>query len=421
MEEQQVGSLKEALRNVSGLSFNAAEGGRAGDNMNLRGFYTFGDIYLDGIRDTAQYNRETFNLEQIDVLRGSAAMLFGRGQAGGVINQVSKTPLLGDRGKIGLGIGSNDYRELTGDFNKQLGHDTALRLDVMKRDEGSWRENPVSGTEPEVHREGLGLSFVTGLYTDDEFTFSHHHLKTADNPDYGIPFDRDTRRPTKKFGPSEFWGTDATFDDSQTEITTLGHQHRFTRDTQLRTVLRAANYDRAYWAQAPSNSAGPSSDARTGSAKTRKSDTRNLALQSDLTTRVQLLGIKHELLAGIEYLQEDASRWSLKNVGLAPVPLYKASAINLPATEYEGETIAVYAQDTIEFIQDWKLTLGLRRDQLDARYSSTNSPELSFGENSLRTGLSWQPDPDQHYYLSYSDAFSPTADLYQLSGGELPP
>lgn len=81
MEEQQVGSLKEALRNVSGLSFNAAEGGRSGDNMNLRGFYTFGDMYLDGIRDTAQYNRETFNLEQIDVLRGSAAMLFGRGHA----------------------------------------------------------------------------------------------------------------------------------------------------------------------------------------------------------------------------------------------------------------------------------------------------------------------------------------------------
>ena len=78
---------------MSGLSFNAAEGGRSGDNMNLRGFYTFGDLYLDGIPDTAQYNRETFNLEQVDVLRGAGAMLFGRGQAGGVINQVSKTPL----------------------------------------------------------------------------------------------------------------------------------------------------------------------------------------------------------------------------------------------------------------------------------------------------------------------------------------
>ncbi|MBC7786559.1 MAG: hypothetical protein H7Z18_03700 [Methylophilaceae bacterium] len=51
------------------MTFNAAERGRSGDNINLCGFYTFGDIYLDGIRDTAQYNRETVNLEQIDVLR----------------------------------------------------------------------------------------------------------------------------------------------------------------------------------------------------------------------------------------------------------------------------------------------------------------------------------------------------------------
>ena len=110
MEEQQVGSLREALRNVSGLTFNAAEGGRSGDNMMLRGFYTFGDTYLDGIRDTAQYNRETFNLEQVDVLRGSAAMLFGRGQAGGVINQVSKVPLRKDQYKLTGSLGTEGYQ-----------------------------------------------------------------------------------------------------------------------------------------------------------------------------------------------------------------------------------------------------------------------------------------------------------------------
>ena len=106
MDEQEVNSLREALRNVPGISFNAAEGGRSGDNMMLRGFYTFGDIYLDGIRDTAQYNREVFNLEQVDVLRGAAAMLFGRGQAGGVINQVSKTPMLYGINKAGVGVGT---------------------------------------------------------------------------------------------------------------------------------------------------------------------------------------------------------------------------------------------------------------------------------------------------------------------------
>ena len=53
MDDQQAGSFKEALRNVSGLTFNAAEGGRAGDNIMLRGFTTYGDTYLDGVRDSA--------------------------------------------------------------------------------------------------------------------------------------------------------------------------------------------------------------------------------------------------------------------------------------------------------------------------------------------------------------------------------
>jgi catecholate siderophore receptor len=422
MEEQQVGSLREALRNVSGLTFNAAEGGRSGDNMSLRGFYTFGDMYLDGIRDTAQYNRETFNLEQIDVLRGSAAMLFGRGQAGGVINQVSKTPLLGDRGKITGSLGTDDYREVTGDFNKQLGDNTAVRLNVMKRDEGSWRSNPATGTEPEVHREGVGVSLVTGLYTDDEITFSHYYLKTADNADYGISFDPATKRPTRRFSSSDFWGIDPMFDDSETNITSLVHQHRFSPKAELRTQLRYANYERVYWAAAPSNTVAPSANGVTGgSNKTRTSHTETLTLQSDFSARAELLGMKHELLAGVEYLQEDSTRQGLRNVGTAARPRFAFSeTAGVPAT-FEGETFAYYVQDTVEFVPNWKFMLGLRRDELDADYSSLTSPTLSFGETSVRTGVSWHPSFDTHYYLSYSDSFSPTADLYQLSGGAYPP
>ena len=421
MDEQQADSLREAMRNVSGLTFNAAEGGRSGDNMSLRGFYTFGDMYLDGIRDTAQYNRETFNLEQIDVLRGAAAMLFGRGQAGGVINMVSKTPRLTDRNRVTGSVGSHGYQEVTGDFNKRLADDTAVRLNVMKRDQGSWRSNPATGTEPEVHRDGAALSFATGIGTADEFTLSHQYLKTSDNPDYGVPFDSAAKRPTRKFSSSDFWGIDGTFDDSETNISTLTHLHRFTPATELRTQLRYATYSRNYWAAAPSNATGPSANGVLGGQnKTRTSDTRNLTLQSDLTTRAELFGMKHELLAGYEYLQEDSTRQSLLNLGSAAQPRY---AFNTPSGApilYRGETNALYVQDSIEFIPDWKLMLGLRRDELKARYSSLSSPQLSFGETSLRTGLSWQPAPDTHYYLSFSDSFSPTADLYQLSGGAYP-
>ena len=421
MEEQQVGSLKEALRNVSGLSFNAAEGGRSGDNMNLRGFYTFGDMYLDGIRDTAQYNRETFNLEQIDVLRGSAAMLFGRGQAGGVINQVTKTPLLGNRGRITGSVGIDDYREVTGDFNKELGDTTAVRLNVMKRDEGSWRSNPADGAEPEIHREGLGLSLVTGLYTDNEFTFNHYTLKTRDNPDYGISFDPTTKRPTKNFAADTFWGTNNTFDDSDTSMNSLVHQYKLSSQAEIRTQLRHASYERVYWAQAPNRTAAPSFDGSTGSPKVRQTETENLTLQSDLTARTSLFGMKHELLAGIEYLKEDSSRRSLQDLDPGAGRFYRPGAFtSAPAITYQGDTLAFYAQDTIEFVPNWKLTLGARHDSLDAEYSSLNSPQLDFSETSLRTGLSWHPTESTHYYISYSDSFSPTADLYQLSGGSYP-
>ncbi|MEY2633060.1 MAG: hypothetical protein RIR00_1714, partial [Pseudomonadota bacterium] len=416
MDEQQAGSLREALRNVSGLTFNAAEGGRSGDNMMLRGFYTFGDMYLDGIRDTAQYNRELFNLEQVDVLRGSAAMLFGRGQAGGVINQVSKTPLLADRNRLSASVGTQQHQELKGDFNKQLGETSALRVNVMRRDEGSWRENSATGARPDLHREGLAASLGLGIGTRNEFTVSHSVVKTRDHGDYGISFDSATKRPTTRFPSSSYWGVAADFDNSETEMTTLTHQHRFSPDTELRTQLRRARYQRAYWASAPSATTAPDADGN--SPKTRKSDTLDWTLQSDLNTRFQALGMRHDFLAGFEYLKEDASRWGLAAQGT--FPYYSQSRVAGAATTYKGDSYALYAQDSVEFLPQWKLLFGVRRDELSAEYSSTTSPQLKFGEWSYRSGLSWQPKEDTHYYLSWSDSFSPTADLYQLSGGSYP-
>ncbi|KAB2308532.1 TonB-dependent siderophore receptor [Betaproteobacteria bacterium SCN2] len=417
MEEQQVGSLREALRNVSGLTFNAAEGGRSGDNMMLRGFYTFGDTYLDGIRDTAQYNRETFNLEQVDVLRGSAAMLFGRGQAGGVINQVSKVPLRKDQYRFTGSLGTEGYQEITADLNKRLGDSTAMRVNLMNRDEGSWRSNPVTGDEPEIHRRGIAASIATGLRTDNEFVLSHVYTRTRDIPDYGFSFDSSIRKPNKNFPVEYFWGIDRNFDDSDTHITTGTWTHRFSPVSELRTAIRYADYERSYWASAPSSITPPDADGN--SPKTRMMDYETLTLQSDFNTRFRALGMKHEFLAGVEYLHEDSYRIGLQDLGGYYKP-YVGSTTASPV-KFKGDSYAAYVQDTVEFMPFWKATLGVRRDELDAEYSSTTSPSLRYGEWSYRAALSWQPREEQHYYLSWSDSFSPTADLYQLTLEPQPP
>ena len=422
MEEQQVGSLKEALRNVSGLTFNAAEGGRAGDNMMLRGFYTFGDLYLDGIRDTAQYNRETFNTEQVDVLRGAGAMLFGRGQAGGVINQVSKVPLPIDKYKLTGSIGTDGYREVTADLNKRLNQDTALRVNVMNRDEGSWRSNPATGDEPELHRQGIGVSLALNQSSNNRFWINHYFVKTRDNPDYGISFDSTTQRPSTRMPSTYYWGTSKTFDDSDTTITTLVNELDLSADTQIRTQLRRADYERSYWAKTPNLTAAPNAGATTGGNVLRAMDYETLTLQSDLTTKFRAAGMKHEFLAGVEYLKEDSKRQnSLRNYGSATMPVYVPYMSDAVPTTFKSDSYAVYAQDTVEFLPKWKATLGGRRDEMDATYSSATSPKLKYGEWSWRGALSFHPQEETHYYLSWSDSFSPTADLYQLSVTPQPP
>lgn len=423
MEQQQVGSLREALRNVSGLTFNAAEGGRSGDNMNLRGFYTFGDLYLDSIRDTAQYNRETFNLEQIDVLRGAGAMLFGRGQAGGVINLVTKTPLRFEQYKVTGSIGSRGYQEALVDLNKPFNPDTALRVNLMQRDEGSWRVNPVIGTEAEIHRKGLAVSLALNQNSNNRFWLNHSTVQTNDNPDYGVAFNNTTRKPTTLVAPSVFFNSDRNFDKSDTSITSLVHEYTYSPQTQLRTQLRYADYRRSYWAKTPSATTLPDVLGGVGGNQTRSSDYGTVTLQSDFNTKFNVLGMKHEFLTGLEYLREDSHRKALQNFNTAAAPAYYpyAEAFAGAPVEFNGESYALYAQDTIEFLPGWKATMGIRRDKLRALYNSTTAPALQYGQNSYRGAISYFLTPETHFYLGRSDSFSPTADLYQLTVIPQPP
>ncbi|MDP1766370.1 MAG: TonB-dependent receptor [Methylotenera sp.] len=445
LHDQQVGSLREALRNVSGLTFNAAEGGRSGDNMMLRGFYTFGDIYLDGIRDTAQYNRETFNLEQVDVLRGSAAMLFGRGQAGGVINQVSKTAKLTDANVISGSLGEHDYYQFTGDFNKQLTGTAAIRLNVMDRSEENYRKNPANGDSPTLDRSGIAVSFGAGIGTENELFLNHVYTQTRDVPDFGVSFFN--KRPVDRtvaagsIDDSVFYGGDKNFDDSETAISTAIFTHKFSKDTEWRTQLRRADYERGYWAKTPSNAIMPSANYSVGGNQTRDMEYETLNLQTDFSTKFDIAGMNHQVLTGLEYLKEDSFRHGLRPFNLTTGQPYTLTGAALTAAiaangvfykkgvlattgtpvKFRADNYAVYVQDTIELIPKWDLLLGLRRDELRADYSSTTSPKLSYGENSYRTGLSWHQNEMSHYYVSFSDSFSPTADLYQLTVKPQPP
>ena len=98
-------TLRDALRNVAGISLAAGEGSAQGDNLTIRGFTARNDLFIDGMRDFGSYYRDPFDMQEVEVLQGPSSVTFGRGSTGGVVNQASKTPgLIGIRlGRLRLG------------------------------------------------------------------------------------------------------------------------------------------------------------------------------------------------------------------------------------------------------------------------------------------------------------------------------
>ena len=120
LQDQGVTSLKDSLRNVSGVSIGAGEGSYQGDNFSIRGFAARSDIYLDGMTDFGSYNRDPFNMEQIEVLKGPDSALFGRGSSGGAVNQESKTPQNRFFTEGSLEYGTDNTERGTLDFNQPI-------------------------------------------------------------------------------------------------------------------------------------------------------------------------------------------------------------------------------------------------------------------------------------------------------------
>jgi catecholate siderophore receptor len=146
-------------------------------------------------------------------------------------------------------------------------------------------------------------------------------------------------------------------------------------------------------------------------------------------------------LIGTEVLLEEQTRWahSGSNAGNQVADAFNPNTSDNPGNPnygnkdrlvtsgYDGTSYAIYAQDTLELSKDWKIMGGFRKDWLSMNSFSRNTTtgvktplQLSFNQMSYRTGLSYQPNTNSHYYFSWNESFSPTADLYSFSSA-LPP
>ena len=169
---------------MSGIAMAAGEGGTAsGDNLTTRGFSARSDIYLDGVRDYASYNRDPFNTEQVEVTKGPSSSTVGRGSTGGSINTVSKMANLKDSVFTTVSAGTSNLYRATMDVNEKFSETTAFRLNGMYHSADTPGRDNVS-----MERYGIGASLGTGLGTDTRFMLNYQRLEESNVPDFGLPW-----------------------------------------------------------------------------------------------------------------------------------------------------------------------------------------------------------------------------------------
>lgn len=427
MQQQGVSSLQDALRNVTGISFQAGEGGGAqGDNLSLRGFNARNDFFLDGVRDQGSYFRDVFNTEAVEVLKGPSALYFGRGTTGGVINQVSKLPRLESFYGGTLSLGNGFLFKVTGDVNQKINDTTAFRMNFMGH-----LDEIVGRDEVEDKRMGIAPSVTFGLGTSTQLTVSYF-LQHEDNiPDYGLPFlfgePPDVRR-------ENFYGL-AREDTEETwvNIGTVRLDHRFNAHLNLRNTLRYSRVDREAFPSPPRISGTPtpatplSQIAVTTNHPGRDTTEDILTNQSDLIARFDTFSFKHTLVTGLEIGTEDfnATRFAFSNVPTTPLldpnPVRDTPRMTRSVsamTETSTFLLGIYGTDTIKLLPQLDLVGGVRWDLFDAEFKNRITGEKFDRTDkmwSYRAGLVFHPWPTHSYYFSAGNSFNPSAEALALA------
>ena len=128
--------ISDIVRYIPGVNTSQGEGHR--DTVVFRGVRSTADFYMDGVRDDVQYYRSLYNLEQVEVLRGPNALLFGRGGAGGIINRVTKKAVIGEEfGSVDVGADTFGSLDLAYDYNVSNTDDEAVHVEVPVEREGN--------------------------------------------------------------------------------------------------------------------------------------------------------------------------------------------------------------------------------------------------------------------------------------------
>lgn len=433
MSDQSASSLQDVLQNSPGITFAAGEGGRAGGDLPvIRGQNAASSLFLDGMRDASMQARDTFNLEQVEIIKGPDSVYSGRGGAGGSINLVSKAPKAKDAIEVTGQIGTDRNYRGTVDSNWRLGEKSAFRLNVM----GTKGDVPGRDRAVNFERWGVAPSLMLGMGTPTRITLSYYHYQNDSMPDYSIPYDPRVGLPvTETLGISRknFYGlAERDFMKTRDGMATVDFQHDFSDTLKLRNVVRYGRETADYLATQPDLTlANLPAGIVNRPAYGRYYTTKAFANQTDLSGEFLTGAVKHGFDLGFEYTSvkqtmaytndqvlssdgvtkcpADLTQTSLRNPD--PNVAYPCRTARSWPAPYATDTLALYGFDTLKFDEQWQASVGLRWDNYRTSGHDKKKQGYSRTDNlfNYQLGLAYKPVPQGTIYASYGTSSTPSA------------
>ncbi|MFY3863030.1 TonB-dependent receptor [Achromobacter xylosoxidans] len=433
MSDQSASSLQDVLQNSPGITFAAGEGGRAGGDLPvIRGQNAASSLFLDGMRDASMQARDTFNLEQVEIIKGPDSVYSGRGGAGGSINLVSKAPKAKDAIEVTGQIGTDRNYRGSVDSNWRLGEKSAFRLNVM----GTKGDVPGRDRAVNFERWGVAPSLMLGMGTPTRITLSYYHYQNDSMPDYSIPYDPRVGLPvTETLGISRknFYGlAERDFMKTRDGMATVDFQHDFSDKLTLRNVVRYGRETADYLATQPDLTlANLPAGLVDRPAYGRYYTTKAFANQTDLSGEFLTGAVKHGFDLGFEYTSvkqtmaytndqvlssdgvtkcpADLTQTSLRNPD--PNVAYPCRTARSWPAPYATDTLALYGFDTLKFDEQWQASVGLRWDNYRTSGHDKKKQGYRRTDNlfNYQLGLAYKPVPQGTIYASYGTSSTPSA------------
>lgn len=443
-------SVADIISYTPGVNATQGEGHR--DAVVFRGVRSTADFFVDGVRDDVQYYRPLYNLEQVEILRGPNALLFGRGGTGGILNRVTKKGVVGEA-----------FTQYQASVNTFGGFAAQIDSNFATSDTTAFRLNAYYESL-EGHRDfyegdnyGINPTARVELGPDTTLDLSYEYLNHQRFIDRGIPTGADGR-PVEAFDEIVFGDPELNTAEFEANILRANLSHAFSDSLKGNVVVAFGDYEKLYqnfYASGYDQATTPNVVTLDGYVDT--TQRQRLTLAGNLVGEFETGQIGHTLIIGAEYLDTSNdndrynARWSSNGFTddndtftiMRPLALRGGAGTNASGTatrnnffatgslndrtESEIEVMSVFVQDQIEINPYFDVVLGARFDRFDQ--STVNLFDLANPTTASRTdemvsprlGLIYKPLENISLYASYSEAFLPRSGEQFASTGSLDP